>query len=97
MDKKFAVVEDGKVINVIIADDNFAKMYSESPDHVGECFEYDEVNEDDTRVARIGELYIGGKFISGTLAVELGLLTYNEAIKLDPDTIDRSGTKVEEV
>lgn len=74
MSKKFSIVENGKVINVIVADDDFAQMYSESPDHIGECFEYDEMNEDDTRVARIGELYINGMFVSETQAMDMGLI-----------------------
>lgn len=72
--KNFAIVENGKVINVIVADDDFAQMYSKSPDHIGECFEYDEMNEDDTRVARIGEIYINGLFVSETQAMDMGLI-----------------------
>jgi hypothetical protein len=62
--KNFAVVDNNKVINVIIADDDFAQMFTASPDHIGECFEYSTSNEDDTLVARIGDSYINGKFIT---------------------------------
>jgi hypothetical protein len=62
--KNFAVVDNGVVINVIIADDGFAQMYTTSPNHIGECFEYSESHEDDTIVARIGDSYINGKFIT---------------------------------
>jgi hypothetical protein len=62
--KTFAVIDNGIVINVIIADDDFVRMYTESPDHIGECFEYSEYNSDDTLVARIGDSYIDGKFIT---------------------------------
>lgn len=72
--KNFAVVENGIVINVIVADDNFAQMYSLSPDHIGECFEYSEINDDDTKVARIGELHINGLFVSETQAMDMGLI-----------------------
>ena len=79
MSKNFAVVENNIVINVIIADDDFAKMYSDSEELVGKCFEYEESNLDDTLVARIGEGHIQGKFVNGNQAVELGLLTVEEA------------------
>lgn len=64
MIKTYAVVENGKVINVIIADDTFAQMYTSSTEHIGECFEYQEVHEDDGFVARIGDDFIGGMFIT---------------------------------
>lgn len=79
MSKYFAVVENKIVTNIIVADDNFAKMYTNSPDYAGECFEYDQVNDDDTKVARIGEGFFDGKFINGNQAVELGYLTVEEA------------------
>ena len=79
MSKYFAVVENNIVINVIIADDEFAKMYSDSEEFIGKCFEYQESNSDDTLVARIGEGYIQGKFMNGNRAVELGILTVEEA------------------
>lgn len=84
--KYFAVVENGIVINVIVADDDFAKMYSESPDHVGECFEYDETNEDDTKVARIGELHINGLFVSETQAMDMGLIPDTRTVDV-PESI----------
>jgi hypothetical protein len=65
--KNFAVVDNNIVINVIIADDDFAQMYTASPDHIGECFEYYESHEDDTLVARIGDDYIDGKFITPSI------------------------------
>lgn len=86
MSKNFAIVENGIVVNVIIADDYFAQMYSESPDHVGECFEYDEMNEDDTRVARIGELYINGVFVSEAKAIEMGLIPDTQTVTV-PESI----------
>lgn len=92
MSKNFAVVENGKVINVIVADDNFAQMYSASPDHVGECFEYDETNSDDTKVARIGELYINGLFVSEDQAIGLGLIPAPAPIV--PDTVTRAQAKL---
>jgi hypothetical protein len=79
MSKTFAVVKDNIVINVIVADDNFAEMYTASPDHIGECFEYQESHTDDTLVARIGEGHINGLFVNGNQAVDLGLLTVEEA------------------
>ena len=79
MSKYFAVVENNIVINVIISDDEFAKMYSDSEEFVGKCFEYQESNSDDTLVARIGEGHIQGKFVNGNQAVDLGLLTVEEA------------------
>lgn len=86
MSKNFAIVKNGIVINVIIADDDFAQMYSESPDHVGECFEYDEMNEDDTRVARIGELYINGLFVSEAQAIEMALIPDTRTVTV-PESI----------
>lgn len=86
MSKNFAIVENGIVVNVIIADDDFAQMYSESPDHVGECFEYDGMNEDDTRVARIGELYINGLFVSEAQAIEMGLIPDTRTVTV-PESI----------
>lgn len=86
MSKNFAIVKNGIVINVIIADDDFAQMYSGSPDHVGECFEYDEMNEDDTRVARIGELYINGLFVSEAQAIEMALIPDTRTVTV-PESI----------
>jgi hypothetical protein len=76
-------------------------MYTASPDHIGECFEYSESNEDDTLVARIGEAHINGLFVDANQAVDLGLLTvdqvktygfnsgreYKEPIPLMPKTV----------
>lgn len=84
--KNFAIVNNGKVINVIVADDDFAQMYSLSPDHIGECFEYDETNEDDTRVARIGELHINGLFVSETQAMDMGLIPDTRTVDV-PESI----------
>lgn len=59
----YAVVENNKVINVIVADADFVSVYeANNPTH--QCVEYDEFNEDDTKVARIGEVYVDGKFIA---------------------------------
>ena len=73
MSKIFAVVKDNIVINVIVADDDFAEMYTASPDHIGECFEYQESHTDDTLVARIGDTYDAatGAFITPTPEVTL--------------------------
>ena len=74
----YAVVENNKVINVIVADADFVSVYeANNPTHT--CVEYDEYNEDDTVVARIGEGYIDGKFVNGNQAVSLGLLTVEQA------------------
>ena len=59
----YAVVENNKVINVIVADADFVSVY-EANNPTYQCVEYDEFNEDDTKVARIGELYVDGKFVS---------------------------------
>ena len=74
MNKTYAVVDNGIVTNVIIADEEFANMYSTSSELIGECIPYDEVNEDDTKVARIGELYINGLFVSKEQAILMKLI-----------------------
>lgn len=69
----YAVVQNGKVINVIVADELFLDHYhAENPEH--QCIAYDEYNEDDTKVARIGELHINGLFVSETQAMDMGLI-----------------------
>lgn len=72
--KRFAVVENGVVTNVIVADDEFAAYYTNHPELPGECHEYVEQHEDDTNVARIGDLHINGKFVSTDQAMDLGLI-----------------------
>jgi hypothetical protein len=78
MIKCYAIVENSLVENVIVADDTFVVTYEEN-NPTKTCVEYDEVNEDDTRVARIGEGYIDGFFVNGNQAVSLGLMTIDEA------------------
>jgi hypothetical protein len=78
MTKYYAIVENNLVENVIVADDTFVVTYKEN-NPTKTCVWYDEVNEDDSRVARIGEGYIDGFFVNGNQAVELGLLTAEEA------------------
>lgn len=81
----YAVVENGIVVNVIVADESFLEhYYSENPDH--KCIAYDEYNEDDTRIARIGELYINGLFVSETQAMDMGLIPDTRTITI-PDSI----------
>lgn len=74
----YAIVENSVVQNVIVADETFVQTYEQN-NPTQQCVPYDEVNEDDTFVARIGEGYIDGKFVNGNQAVELGLLTVDEA------------------
>lgn len=81
----YAVVVNGKVINVIVADESFLEHYhSENPDH--QCIAYDEYNEDDTKVARIGELYINGLFVSETQAMDMGLILDTRTVAV-PESI----------
>lgn len=62
----YAVVEDGVVTNVIVATEDFIQSYRDSTGLT--CVQYDEFDEDDTRVARIGEHYVDGKFITPYVA-----------------------------
>jgi hypothetical protein len=78
MIKYYAVIENNLVENVVVADESFVVTYEEN-NPTKTCVEYDEVNEDDTRVARIGEGYIDGFFVNGNQAVSLGLMTIDEA------------------
>lgn len=78
MSQYYAIVEKNLVTNVIVADEAFVAIYEQNNRHQ-KCIAYDEYNEDDTVVARIGEGYIGGKFVNGNQAVELGLLSVEEA------------------
>lgn len=81
----YAVVVNGKVINVIVADESFLEHYHiENPDH--QCIAYDEYNEDDTKVARIGELYINGLFVSETQAMDMGLIPDTRTVDV-PESI----------
>lgn len=81
----YAVVVSGKVINVIVSDESFLEHYhSENPDH--QCIAYDEYNDDDTKVARIGELYINGLFVSETQAMDMGLIPDTRTITI-PESI----------
>lgn len=75
----YAVIENNIVVNVIVADETFVQTYEQN-NPTQQCVPYDEVNEDDTFVARIGEGYIDGKFVNGNQAVALGLLTAEEAL-----------------
>lgn len=65
--KNFAIVENGIVVNVIIADDEFVALYREqNPTQL--CVEYVESHINDENVARIGEHYVDGKFITPYVA-----------------------------
>lgn len=61
MTKNYAVIENGKVTNVIVADESFIADYK------AHCTPYEEVHEDDTLVARIGDDYVDGKFITPSI------------------------------
>ena len=79
MGNLFAEIRNNIVVNTIIADYEFAKLYSEQNNC--DVVEFQENSQDDTLVARIGEIYIDGKFVSVNQAVELGLLTKEDAIQ----------------
>ena len=68
MIKNYAIVENGIVINVIVADDNFIAQF-----HPDSAHPYEEVHADDTMVARIGDTYDAatGAFITPTPEVTL--------------------------
>ena len=67
MSKNFAIVENGIVVNVIIADDEFVVLYQEqNPTHL--CVEYVGFDINDENVARIGEHYVDGKFVAPYVA-----------------------------
>ena len=71
MGNLFAEIKNNIVVNVMIADYEFAKFHSEQ--NGCDVVEFQEhPQDDDTLVARIGELYIDGKFVSVNQAVELG-------------------------
>ncbi|MFZ2967913.1 MAG: hypothetical protein WA080_02525 [Sulfuricurvum sp.] len=67
MSKNFAVVENGIVVNVIVADDEFVALYQEQ-NQSQLCIEYVESDINDENVARIGEHYVDGKFITPYVA-----------------------------
>lgn len=71
-----AVIENNIVINTIVADEAFVSILQSEGYRV---VPYNESDEDDTKVARIGEAYIDGKFIGGNQAVELGYMSVDEA------------------
>ena len=75
---RYAVIINNIVENVIVADEEFATWYAKENDCI--CAPYVEQHEDDTLVARIGEAYIDNKFVNGNQAVELGLMTKEEAL-----------------
>lgn len=58
MTKNYAVIENGIVTNVIVADEAFIADYE------AHCAPYHEVHEDDNLIARIGDAYVGGMFIT---------------------------------
>lgn len=67
MIKNYAIVENGIVVNVIIADDEFVALYQEqNPTQL--CVEYVESDINDENVARIGEHYVDGKFVAPYVA-----------------------------
>lgn len=59
MSKTYAIVDNGIVVNVIVADDDFISQF-----HPDSAHPYEEVHEDDTMVARIGDSFVDGKFIT---------------------------------
>ena len=59
MSKTYAIIENGIVVNVIIADDEFINQFYKDNAHP-----YEEVHEDDNLVARIGDSFVDGKFIT---------------------------------
>lgn len=59
--KRFAEIQDGVVVNVILADDEFALACIDSGVVL---IETAEVDEDFNKVACIGDKYEDGKFIS---------------------------------
>ena len=63
MSKNYAIVDNGIVVNVIVADDNFIAQF-----HPDSAHPYEEVHADDTMVARIGDTYDAatGAFITPT-------------------------------
>jgi len=81
----YAVIENNKVINVIVADADFVSVY-EANNLTHQCIEYDEFNNDDTKVARIGELYVDGKFVSEAQAMDIGFLPDTRTIAV-PESI----------
>ena len=85
MIKNFAVVSNDTkmVINTILIDESntdFINLY-ESENNCS-CIEFDTENEDDTKVARIGKIYLDSKFINGNQAIDLGLLTEDDCMRL---------------
>lgn len=62
MNKNYAVIENGIVTNVIVADEAFIADYE------AHCAPYHEVHEDDNLIARIGDAYVGGMFITPSQA-----------------------------
>lgn len=52
MSKTYAIVENGIVVNVIIADEDFVNQF-----HPDSAHPYEEIHEDDTKVARIGDTF----------------------------------------
>lgn len=60
--KNYAVIENGIVTNVIVADEAFIADYE------AHCAPYHEVHEDDNLIARIGDEYVGGMFITPSQA-----------------------------
>ena len=68
----YAIVTDSIVTNIIIADDNFINEYSKTLDSNIVCVAYDMNSADDTKIARIGELYINQMFLSESEKVTPG-------------------------
>jgi hypothetical protein len=91
----YAIIENNIVSDIIVADPAFMEEYFS--DKVYASYVYD--SEDDTKVAKIGEGYIKGKFVNGSQAVELGLLTVEEAINFGFHSGQEytAPTKIEEV
>ena len=75
---RYAVVKNNIIENVIVADEEFSAWYN-MQDGI-RCIKCELEHEDDTLVARIGEAYIDNKFINANQAIELGLMTKEEAL-----------------
>lgn len=68
MSKNFACIDGGVVVNIILGDDDiFVNLYKEqNPTQL--CVEYVESDINDENVARIGEHYVDGKFVTPYVA-----------------------------
>lgn len=73
----YAIINEKNIVdNVIVADEVFATQYAKEIGCI--AVHYKEYDEDDTNVARIGEVYIDNKFVTGEQAYAMGLMTKDE-------------------